>query len=253
MNEAKWLAAERPAPLLRFAWDLAGERKRRLFAAACCRRVAHLFSAAPFRAAVTLAERVAAGRADEAAGREAALAALRGVSHGTYRSILGVGVARALADPLDYPQLHAAAANLAAGVAWRKVPAAAPPEPQYGGTTRTPGSPDPRWRRVRDEELRWQAAVLRDIVGNPFRRLVTDPSWITSTVTLLAVGISEDGAFDRLTVLADALQDAGCEEEQLLGHLRGPGPHVCGCWVVDALFGKADALGIGPPSPASRG
>ncbi len=54
----------------------------------------------------------------------------------------------------------------------------------------------------------------------------------------LAGGIYDEGAFDRLPILADALLDAGCEDKQLLGHCRGPGPHVRGCWVVDLVLGK---------------
>jgi hypothetical protein len=54
----------------------------------------------------------------------------------------------------------------------------------------------------------------------------------------LAQAIYEDRAFDRLPVLADALEDAGCTNSDLLGHLRGPGPHARGCWVLDLLLGK---------------
>jgi hypothetical protein len=70
-------------------------------------------------------------------------------------------------------------------------------------------------------------------------RLPLDPSWITSTVVALARGIRKEGAFDRLPILADALQDAGCDSEDVLNHCRGPGPHVRGCWVVDLVLGKS--------------
>jgi hypothetical protein len=65
-----------------------------------------------------------------------------------------------------------------------------------------------------------------------------DPSWLTPTVLSLAQGIYEGRAFDRLPILADALQDAGCDNEDVLDHCRGPGPHVRGCWVVDLVLGK---------------
>jgi len=65
-----------------------------------------------------------------------------------------------------------------------------------------------------------------------------DPLWRTSTVIALAKGINEEKAFDRLPILADALQDAGCENDDVLDHCRGAGPHVRGCWVVDLLLGK---------------
>jgi hypothetical protein len=83
------------------------------------------------------------------------------------------------------------------------------------------------------------ANTVRCIFGNPFRPVTLDPSWRTSTVLALAEGIYTDRAFDRLPILADALQDAGCENDAILSHCRGLGPHVRGCWVVDLILGKA--------------
>jgi hypothetical protein len=57
-------------------------------------------------------------------------------------------------------------------------------------------------------------------------------------VARLARGIYDDRAFDRLPILADALEDAGCHDTAILDHCRQPGPHVRGCWVVDLLLGK---------------
>jgi len=67
---------------------------------------------------------------------------------------------------------------------------------------------------------------------------VAHPSWLTADVVTLARGIYEDRAFDRLPLLADALMDAGCDDDQILAHCHGPGPHVRGCWVVDLVLGK---------------
>ena len=69
-------------------------------------------------------------------------------------------------------------------------------------------------------------------------QVAVDPSWLTSAVVGLARGVYADRAFDMLPILADAIQDAGCEDEHLLGHCRRPGPHVRGCWAVDLLLGK---------------
>jgi hypothetical protein len=83
--------------------------------------------------------------------------------------------------------------------------------------------------------------LLRDLVGNPFRRPTVDPAWRAwggGTVPKLAQAIYDQRAFDRLPVLADALEDAGCADPELLGHLRGPGPHARGCWALDLLLGK---------------
>ena len=64
-------------------------------------------------------------------------------------------------------------------------------------------------------------------------------AWLTSTVVAIARGISDDLAFDRLPIFADALQDAGCDSDAILLHCRGDGPHARRCWVVDLLLGKA--------------
>jgi hypothetical protein len=90
-----------------------------------------------------------------------------------------------------------------------------------------------------------QAAVLRDVVGSPFRPTPVEPSWLTSRVMAFAQTAYEHrdlpaGTLDacRLAILADALADAGCTDPDLLNHLRGPGPHYRGCWAVDLLLGK---------------
>jgi hypothetical protein len=87
-------------------------------------------------------------------------------------------------------------------------------------------------------QLRPPADLFRDVFGNPFSPVVFDPVWRTSDVRGLARGIYDDRAFDRLPILADALIEAGCDDDVILGHCRGPGPHVRGCWVVDLVLGK---------------
>ena len=89
--------------------------------------------------------------------------------------------------------------------------------------------------RVEEAE---QARLLRDIVGNPFRPANTEIAWVTPIVVALAQAIYDDRAFDRLPVLADALEEAGCIDADILGHCREPDPHVRGCWVLDLLLGK---------------
>jgi hypothetical protein len=83
-----------------------------------------------------------------------------------------------------------------------------------------------------------QADLVRDIFGNPFRPVTLDPAWRTSNVTALAQAIYDDRAFDRLPILADALEDAGCDNADILNHCRQPGEHVRGCWVVDLVLKK---------------
>ena len=96
----------------------------------------------------------------------------------------------------------------------------------------------PGSEELRDEHLDLQASIFRDIVGNPMRRVVWDPRWRTEDTLGLARGIHEDRAFGRLPLLADALLDAGCDDDQLLRHCRSPGPHARGCWAIDLVLGK---------------
>jgi hypothetical protein len=100
------------------------------------------------------------------------------------------------------------------------------------------------------EPVRYLACpLLRDIVGNPFRPVTISPTFLTwndAVVVRLAQAAYEErhlpaGTLDngRLAILADALEEAGCTDADILGHLRGPGPHVRGCWVVDIVLGKS--------------
>ncbi len=87
-------------------------------------------------------------------------------------------------------------------------------------------------------EEQGQCSLIRDIFGNPFRPVAFDPKWRSETAVALAAAIYEERAFDRLPILADALEEAGCDHADILTHCRGDGPHVRGCWVVDGVLGK---------------
>jgi hypothetical protein len=86
------------------------------------------------------------------------------------------------------------------------------------------------------------AELLRELFGSlPFRSFVPDPGWLVwkdYTVPKLAQVIYDDRAFDRLPILADALEEAGCDNADILDHCRQPGMHVRGCWVTDLILGK---------------
>ncbi len=104
----------------------------------------------------------------------------------------------------------------------------------------------PTWQAARESSEgssgRRAMTILADdfrcIFGNPFRPVVFAPSWRSETAVALAAGIYEERAFDRLPILADALEEAGCDHPDVLSHCRGPGPHARGCWVVDGVLGK---------------
>lgn len=85
-----------------------------------------------------------------------------------------------------------------------------------------------------------QVRVLRDIFGNPFRAVPLSASWRSDTAVWIARQMYESRDFSAMPILADALQDAGCDCADVLDHCRGTSPvHVRGCWVVDLVLGKA--------------
>lgn len=90
-------------------------------------------------------------------------------------------------------------------------------------------------------EAKSQANLVRDIFGNPFRPVTIDPAWLAwndGTIPKLAQAIYDKRAFDRMPILADALEESGCNNADILAHCCQPGEHVRGCWVVDAIIGK---------------
>jgi hypothetical protein len=108
------------------------------------------------------------------------------------------------------------------------------------------GALDAGWSSV-DGELQWEspchaalAKLAHDIFGNPFRPITLDPDWITSSGTELAWQMYDTRDFSLMPILADALQDAGCDDAAILDHCRDPNRvHVRGCWLVDLLLGRS--------------
>jgi hypothetical protein len=100
------------------------------------------------------------------------------------------------------------------------------------------------WAHQSDDTVEYQSAAdilatLRDVFGNPFRPVAVEPGWRTGTAVALARQMYASRDFSLMPILADALQDAGCECADVLDHCRGDGPHVRGCWVIDLVLGKA--------------
>jgi hypothetical protein len=219
MTEAEWLACTDPGPMLAFLRGKASERKLRLFAVACYRRVPGLAGLPE----IAVAERVAEGLATENeladARDESARCDVQWVGQFSYAPPpeeillpLGAGVAVTASPATDAAEAASAKAVLFAG----------------------------------DGERQGQAALVRDIFGNPFRPVAVDRSWATPTVVALAQAASSERVMPsahldpaQLAILADALEDAGCTDQAMLGHCRSEGPHVRGCWVVDLLLGKS--------------
>jgi hypothetical protein len=225
LTEDQWRAATDPFEMLTCAGS---PRQRHLFACACCRRVWRLVTDGRARAAFAVAERFVDGGASAeevaAAGAVTYYGAAEGGDAGRSMELVRWTVDGSRAG------CAIRAARRAAGAAAAEADAGCPDRPPGGR---------PAGEAARAAELRAQADLLRDIVGNPFHPVAADPRWLTSAVVALAAGCYADRAFDRLPVLADALQDAGCDHPDVLAHCRGPGPHARGCWVVDLILGKA--------------
>jgi hypothetical protein len=223
MTEAEWRTEDsRPQWMADFLGDRrtsrtkAGRRKLRLFACGCCRVAWDVLPDDRLREAVRVAERFADGLAtkEELAASRAAVEGLRDDRGPFGKRPTGVRVAVGMAVAATEPQASAAAFAMTATVA----PLAGRMRPAAAET--------------------YLCRLLRCVFGNPFRPVDVDRSWWSATAVGLARRIYEDRAFDRLPILADALEDAGCDEAGLLAHCRGDGPHTRGCWVVDLVLAK---------------
>jgi hypothetical protein len=198
MTEAEWAACRDPRELLDYHRMKSHPRRLRLLAAACVRAA---LDPTPLVARVLdVVERYADGTADRAEFLAARKAARSAVRDGTAPAVL-----RQLTDD--------AMEGMTAAVAG--VRGLAGPD---GGAA--------------------ECGLIRCVFGNPYRAVPADPSWHTSAAVGLARGIHAERAFDRLPVLADALEDAGCTDPDVLAHCRDGGPHARGCWVVDRLLGR---------------
>jgi hypothetical protein len=213
MTEAEWLAGEDPKVL--FAnHGRADLRKRRLFACGCCRAVWAILPDRRCRVALRKLEESADDVRNDRLRRDAYNAA-----NAAYLDLARAG----------HPKRSAACAVVCAAY-----PGVTPN--LFGNIefalTESGGS---SLRSVRLIEL----AVLRDIFGNPFRPVVFSPSWRTDTAVSLAQQMYDAREFSAMPILADALQDAGCDSDDILSHCRDTNAtHVRGCWVVDLVLGK---------------
>jgi hypothetical protein len=229
MTEAEWLACEGPYPMLEWLGDRMSVRKLRLFACGCCRQVWTVLTDPRSRQAVELAERFADGRVHRDAFDEMYLTAMsaRGDSwpepgSWTPQQIVGFHAAQA------------AAWCCAQAPAWR---ASTEAVKAFRAFAQAKGTTDDVVTLGRQA----QAKLLRELVGNPFKLVPDVTRWLTwndGAVRKLAQAIYDDRRFGDLPVLADALEDAGCDNEDILNHCRNGGEHVRGCWVLDLLLGK---------------
>lgn len=238
MTEQEWLACTYPKRMLEFVQDRTSDRKLRLFAVACCRRILSILDCEQIEEAVILAELAA----DGAANSDRMRAVLTDVAEAANsfppasKHYQGMnGVAMALWARPENPLLQMGIRCLANSAAWSADPAATVDVDDWSSPN------DPEYCHVRDVESKDQTDLLRDILGNPFRSVKVDQSWLTwhdGTVPKIAQVIYDKRAFDRLPTLVDALEGAGCTDADILNHCRQPGEHVRGCWVMDLILGK---------------
>jgi len=232
MTEAEWLACADDDPMWHSEplWLKVGARQYQLYAAACCRRIWPLFPDRLCRGAVELLERFAEGACDRSALEQA---------EEGFHDYIHNGLHEGLTE----------AQNMAFSAAWHCVSeggyrlASLVADNCHRADRESRGlkSGAPGWA----EERRAYSDLIREMIGNPFRPALVQPAWLTPAVTSLATAAYEErslpsGELDlaRLAVLADALEEAGCSDPDLLGHLRSPGPHVRGCWAIDLILGK---------------
>jgi hypothetical protein len=234
MTESEWLCCGDPRVMLDHVRERAGARQLRLFACACLRAVwRHLFDERS-RQAVLVAERYADGQASAADLASAEAAAFEVARVADFRSTVS--------DP-GWAASHAAhrAANYdpysaASGAVFIAALCAAPWLYEPSGAVLHHGDVAAK-ARARQHHC----DLLRDVVGNPFRRVTVRPEWLAwdrGVVVRLAEHIYRESSFDELPVLGDALEEAGCRDETLLTHCRSAGVHVRGCWLVDRILAR---------------
>lgn len=207
MTPQDWLACEAPDQMLLFLTAAASDRKLRLFACGCCRRLGDLLPEGPSRHAVEASERFADGEinADELQRHWAIVRRL-------------------------------VAGDEARTGGWNRLTKA---EMEARDATRS-GAWSAAHSVVADshhDERQAQCDLVRDIF-HPFHPMASQPAWFTEEVKSLTQEMYRERIFGQMPTLADALMKAGCQAADILDHCRGSGPHVRGCWVIDLLTGR---------------
>jgi hypothetical protein len=257
LTESEWLACTDPGQMLESLRGKASDRKSRLFACACCRGMWEFLTDERGRRAVEIAERLADGRAtpEELAAARSDVAAARAEAEAEANRGMN---AMFHGDLLWFSSLSArrfatrAAVEAAADLSWEAAAAAVENylivtssqcishlEARWWGWDRPEA--DAKHDASIATARRVLCDVIRDVFGDPARSVSIDPRWLSwsdGRIPQLAQDIYEERAFDRLTILGDALEEAGCIEALILTHCDDLGAHARGCWVIDALLGK---------------
>ncbi len=224
MTEAEWLCCPHPDKMLRYLDGKVSDRKFWLFACSCCRLIWHRFSDWRIRRVVEAAELFADGRD---AGEH--LAAARSAVNVSGKA--GVG---GFVHLLDETRSGSTAAHRCISGIWsvmakRPIRLNTYPSLYSGGVA--------GWEPLCQKLV----LLVHDIAGNPFSPVSPDPAWLKANggaAVRIAREIYEDRAFNLMPILADALEDAGCTNEQVLAHCRKEGFHARGCFVLDLVLDR---------------
>jgi hypothetical protein len=252
MTEQEWLACTDSLPMLNFLRGQASDRKLRLLACASCRSIWHLLTDPRGRNAVEISERFADGDASTrelTKARKQAQNAWTAINDSQPQAfelsddageagsmlITAIDAAQNSADKDTF--VAARSSNICAAHTVGKQAAILAASPLYNDM-------DAYVREElagRQKQYAHQSQLLLDIFGNPFHPITIDRHWLAwngGSVPKIAQAIYEERAFDRLPILGDALEEAGCDNADILNHCRQPGVHVRGCWVLDLILGK---------------
>ncbi len=255
MTEAQWLAANDPVPMLATlqAGRKISERKLRLFACGCCRRLPPL-AEGPAAGMLVALERCVEGQAGPSEVAAIVQDAEEAVERLAWENEAENNDAEAALTALWH---LAWACRDIAGAAYERGRVAAYNAVLAAAAAAGP-SGEPAWIKARDDEQAAQATLVRDIFGTlAYREVRMDLRWLAwnaGTLKRLAAAAYGERALpsgelekSRLAVLADALEEAGCHDQEILRHLREQGGvHVRGCWAVDRVLGKGHGCGAAP-------
>jgi hypothetical protein len=241
--KSEWLACTDPQKMLAYLWGRARARKQRLLVCACCRRIWHLLSDESARHAVEVAERYTDGLIGDREWSDVyyALSEYHATTENDPAEYVAATAVLTLSVQFLSPGFHR---FITRGV-FNAMRAGA--RVFSSATGEFDSSDDCSMRMAREKTE--QAVVVRDLFGNPFRPATISPAvlaWNDAVIVRLAQAAYDErhlpaGSLDnsRLAVLADALEEAGCTDADMLDHLRSPGPYVRGCWPVDLCLGKS--------------
>jgi hypothetical protein len=205
MTEAEWLTCVGPDSMLKYLDKATSFRKLRLFAVASCKDFLHQIPDDRCAVALAAAEDFVEGMITPAELATACAGA---------RDVKDEMVAAQ-----DFNRaIIAAAVEVTAGMDLSRLK---------------------HWGRSHNRRL---CSIIREVFGNPFQKHNCSNAWLAwndGTVRNIAQAIYDERAFDRMPILADAVEDAGCDNTDILRHCREPSEHMRGCWVVDLLLGKS--------------